>query len=184
MVKKILLQADFEQQNVRPGVLEMLANNLKDDSDKEVSKSSIKESIAHIQKGNKVPYGPANHLLICILRSLSLVEDFDDDEPFQGSSHANDAVNESVEEVEDVSDSDPSLDRDIENDESLSQMLKEARKKAEKTKGSAGTSMSTSKSDNSDGQKRQEKREKYPKHGKKELPPKTSAKGTKFAGST
>ena len=92
MVKKILLQADFEQQNVRPGVLEMLANNLKDDSDKEVSKSSIKESIAHIQKGNKVPYGPANHLLICILRSLRLVDDLDEDETFQDSSQVNEST--------------------------------------------------------------------------------------------
>ena len=87
MAKKILLQADFEEPNIGPGVLEMLANNLKDDSDKEVSKSSIKESIAQIQKGNKVPYGPANQLLICILRSLRLVDDLDVDETFQDSSH-------------------------------------------------------------------------------------------------
>ena len=89
MTNKMLLQADFEQSNVRPGVLEMLANNLKDDSDKDVSKSSLKESLAMIQKGNKVPYGPANQLLICILRSLRLVDDLDADETFQDSSQAN-----------------------------------------------------------------------------------------------
>ena len=85
MTNNVLLQADFNQLTVRNGVIEMLASNLKDKSDKDTSKSSLKESLALIQKGNKVPYGPANQLLICILRSLRLVDDLDVDETFQGS---------------------------------------------------------------------------------------------------
>ena len=90
MASNVLLQADFNQRNVRNGVIEMLASNLKDDSDKDTAKSSLKESLALIQKGNKVPYGPANHLLICILRSLRLVDDLDVDETFQGISQDKD----------------------------------------------------------------------------------------------
>ena len=89
MTVNILLQTDFDQINVRKNVIEMLANNLKDESDKDTSKSSLKESLALIQKGNKVPYGPANNLLICILRSLRLVDDLDVDETFQVISQDN-----------------------------------------------------------------------------------------------
>ena len=92
MADNILLQADFNQLTVRNGVIEMLANNLKDESDKDTSKSSLKESLALILKGNKVPYGPANQLLICILRSLRLVDDLDVDETFQGRSQDKDIM--------------------------------------------------------------------------------------------
>jgi hypothetical protein len=90
MADNVLLQADFNQLTVRNGVIKMLANNLKDESDKDTSKSSLKESLALILKGNKVPYGPANQLLICILRSLRLVDDLDVDETFQGRSQDKD----------------------------------------------------------------------------------------------
>ena len=55
MTNNVLLPADFNQHNVRNGVIEMLASNLKDNLDKDTSKSSLKESLALIQKGNKVP---------------------------------------------------------------------------------------------------------------------------------
>ena len=83
-----MLHADFNQLAFRNSVIEMLAGNLKDESD--TSKSSLKESLALIQKGNKLPYGPANQLLLCILRSLRLVDDFDVDETFQGSHQVED----------------------------------------------------------------------------------------------
>ena len=86
MSDKVIIQVDFDQLNVRNGVIEMLASNLKDETDRDASKSSLKESLAMIQKGNKVPYGPANHLLLSILRSLSLVDDIEGDETFQISS--------------------------------------------------------------------------------------------------
>ena len=85
MATNVLLQTDFGQLTVRHSVIEMLAKNLKDNLDKDTSKSSNKESLALIQKGNKVPYGPANQLLLCILRSLRLVDDLDVDETFQSS---------------------------------------------------------------------------------------------------
>ena len=90
MAGTLLLQADFNQLNVRNGVIEMLASNLKDGSDKETLKASLKESLALIQRGNKVPYGPANQLLICIFRSLRLVDDLDVDETFRDRSQDGD----------------------------------------------------------------------------------------------
>ena len=158
MSHNVKLQVDFDQLCISDGVVELLANNLKDET--------AKEGLAMVQRGKKLQLGPANHLIICLLRSLSLADIFDD-ETFQGESHATNEANESSGETEDKSDSELNLDREIENDESLTQMLKEARKKE-----TAGRS----KSDKGVGQKRQEKQEKYPKHGKKELTPKTSAK--------
>ena len=88
MDKNVLLHVDFNQLAFRNSVIEMLKGNLRDESD--TSKPSLKESLALIQKGNKVPYGSANQLLLCILRSLRLVDDFDVDETFQDSEQVED----------------------------------------------------------------------------------------------
>ena len=58
------MNLDFSKETLSKTVLDILASNLKDETDKDASKTSLKESLALIQKGNKLPYGPANHLLI------------------------------------------------------------------------------------------------------------------------
>ena len=86
----VQMSLDFSKETLSKAVLEMLANNLKDEVDGGASKSGLKESLAMIQKGNKVPYGPANQLLLSILRSMCLADDLDGDETFQGSPQVND----------------------------------------------------------------------------------------------
>ena len=77
------MSLDFSKGTLSKAVLEMLASNLGDEGDGGAKKSGFKESLAMIQKGNKVPYGPANQLLLGILRSMSLADELDGDETFQ-----------------------------------------------------------------------------------------------------
>ena len=86
----VQLSLDFSKETLSKAVLEMLATNLGDEVEGGALKAGLKESLAMIQKGNKVPYGPANQLLLGILRSMSLTDELDGDETFQGSPQVND----------------------------------------------------------------------------------------------
>ena len=86
----VQLSLDFSKETLSKAVLEMLATNLGDEVEGGALKAGLKESLAMIQKGNKVPYGPANQLLLSILRSMCLADDLDGDETFQGSPQVND----------------------------------------------------------------------------------------------
>ena len=66
------INLDFEKQTMSRGVLDILGSGLKDDPEKDVLLLSLKECMAKIAKGNKLPYKAANYLLVNILNSLSL----------------------------------------------------------------------------------------------------------------
>ena len=86
MSVKFNVKIDFDQRIISDEVIELLANNLKEDLDRDVLKISLRESLATVTKGTKLQNGPANDLLICILRALSLEEIDIGDETFQGGS--------------------------------------------------------------------------------------------------
>ena len=66
------INLDFEKQTMSRGVLDILGSGLKDYQEKDVLLLSLKECMAKIAKGNKLPYKAANYLLVNILNSLSL----------------------------------------------------------------------------------------------------------------
>ena len=72
MSEQVCLNVDFNQVLVNDDVIEILANNLKENLNRDVQKVSLKESLALVAKGTKLQCGPANDLLICIIRSLSI----------------------------------------------------------------------------------------------------------------
>ena len=121
MSVKVCLSADFSQVEVKDDVIEVLANNLKEDLERDVLKVTLKESLALASKGTKLQNGPANDLLYCILRSLSLAS-IETANPAEAEEESDDESDDEMDEKEESGDED--------DDESLSQMLKMARQKA------------------------------------------------------
>ena len=113
------LSVDFDKTEISEDVIELLSKNLKEDPERDVLKVSLKESLALAAKNTKLQNGPANYLLFCILKALSVASpercdsggEPDDDDDEQGRE----------------------TDKEIEDDESLSQMLKTARRKADQS---------------------------------------------------
>ena len=68
----IKLKLDFEKRTKSGGVIDIFSNGLLDDPDKDVLLPSLKECLAKLTKGNKLPYMAANYLLINILNTLAL----------------------------------------------------------------------------------------------------------------
>ena len=66
------LKIDFEKQTKNQGVIDLLSNGLQDDPEKDVLLPSLKECLAKMAKGNKLPYMAANYLLIKVLKALAL----------------------------------------------------------------------------------------------------------------
>ena len=135
MTEQVCLNVDFNQIIVCEDVIEVLANNLQENLNRDVLKVSLKESLAIVAKGNRLQCGPANDLLLCILRSLSIpkVEPSESDD--ETDSESND---ESEPKPEQKRDSENEENEEIEDDESLSQMLNKARKKAGQTAAKKG----------------------------------------------
>ena len=129
MTEQVCLNVDFNQIIVCEDVIEVLANNLQENLNRDVLKVSLKESLAIVAKGNRLQCGPANDLLLCILRSLSIpkVEPSESDD--ETDSVSND---ESEPKPEQKRDSENEENEEIEDDESLSQMLNKARKKLDR----------------------------------------------------
>ena len=78
MILKIDL--NFDKPPISRGILELLVQHLKEDPDRDVLKPSLREGLAVISKGNKLQYGPANYLLVSILRILGLEDSDIEDE--------------------------------------------------------------------------------------------------------
>ena len=135
MSEQVCLNVDFNQVLVNDDVIEILANNLKENLNRDVQKVSLKESLALVAKGTKLQCGPANDLLICIIRSLSIPK-------VEPSESDNEADSESNEESELEPEED---NKEIEDDESLSQMLKKARKRASEKQVRQGSKIPDSK---------------------------------------
>ena len=74
------INLNFDKPTFSKGILDLLSNELQEDPDRDVMKTSLKESLAILAKGNKLQYGPANNLLASILKALSLEDSNDDDE--------------------------------------------------------------------------------------------------------
>ena len=72
----IKINLNFDKSTISKGILDLLSNGLVEDPDRDVLKTSLKESLAILAKGNKLQYGPANNLLASILQTLAL-EDSD-----------------------------------------------------------------------------------------------------------
>ena len=83
MSQNIKLRVDFDKLNISDGVIDFLSSNLKEDINRDDMKISLKESLAMVHKGTKLQNGPANNLLTCILRALSIEENDLGDETFQ-----------------------------------------------------------------------------------------------------
>ncbi len=71
-IMSLTLKIDFEKQTKSQGVIDLLSNGLQDDPEKDVLLPSIKECLAKMAKGNKLPYMAANYLLIKVLKALAL----------------------------------------------------------------------------------------------------------------
>ena len=126
MSDKICVNMDFNQVAVKIDVMEAIASHLKDDPESEESKVTLKESLALAAKGTKLKNGPANDLLYCILKAMSLVrtEAVGQEEK---SEFGPDEEMEDEEENEDEGDEEENEDES--DDEFMSQMLKTARQK-------------------------------------------------------
>jgi hypothetical protein len=122
MSEKICLKVDFNQEEVKNEVIEVLASNLKEDPARDDLKVTLKESLALASKGTKLKNGPANELLFCILRSLSLIS-IEADNPATVGDESDGEVDEDPEKVEETDDED--------EDESMSQILKKAKQRAD-----------------------------------------------------
>ena len=125
MSEKICLSVNFDQVQVSDEVIDLLSKNLKETLARDTLKVTLSESLTLAAKGTKLQNGPANDLLFCILRALSVVspepEESDDSE--EESDPEEEPGDEGEEDADDVG---------IDDDESLSQMLKAARKKSTK----------------------------------------------------
>ena len=165
------LKVNFDQTTVSEEVIDLLSNHLKEDLDRDVLKVSLKESLALAAKGTKLQNGPANDLLYCIIRSLSMNIQ-ESDEP--GNPDASEETADSDDDVDPDSDGEEE-DNDVDDDESLSQILKAARAKAAQSQMKKGKNAGKPRLENNDNQAKQEKQEKHPKYGKKEDPKKPSA---------
>ena len=73
---------NFDKPTISKGVLDFLAENLIEDPDtnRDVVKKNLIDSLAIIAKGNKLDYGSANNLLQAVLRSLNLEDSSVEDE--------------------------------------------------------------------------------------------------------
>ncbi len=71
-IMSLKLKIDFEKQTKSRGVLELLQDGLKDDPEKDVLLPNLKECLAKVAKGNKLPYMAANYLLINIINALAM----------------------------------------------------------------------------------------------------------------
>ena len=72
----IKIYLNFDKPTISKGILDLLSNGLVEDPYRDALKTSLKESLAILAKGNKLQYGPANNLLASILQTLAL-EDSD-----------------------------------------------------------------------------------------------------------
>lgn len=72
MSGQVEIRLDFDKTIIDDDVIESLSDKLKEDLERDSLKITLKESLALVQKGNKLQNGPANDLLICILRAMSL----------------------------------------------------------------------------------------------------------------
>ena len=66
------LKLDFEKRTKSKSVIDILSNGMQDDPEKDVLLLSLKECLAKLAKGNKLPYMAANYLLANILNALQL----------------------------------------------------------------------------------------------------------------
>ena len=81
MTEEFKVKINFDQTGIRDDIIELLSNNLKEDLDRDSLKITLKESLAIVAKGTPLQKGPANDLLTCILRTLSLVgEEYKEEE--------------------------------------------------------------------------------------------------------
>ena len=73
---------DFDKPTISKGILNFLSENLKEDPDtnRDVVKKNLKESLAILAKGKKLDYGSANNLLHTVLRALNLEDSAEEDE--------------------------------------------------------------------------------------------------------
>lgn len=73
-IMALKISLDFEKQTMNKGIINLLANGLQDDLDKDVR---VKECLDRLAKGKKLPYMAANYLLANLLNSLT----FEDSDP-------------------------------------------------------------------------------------------------------
>ena len=80
--KMAKIDFNFEKPTISKGILDFLSQNLVEDPDTnwDVVKKNLKESLAIIAKGNKLDYGSANNLLHSVLRALNLEDSSVEDE--------------------------------------------------------------------------------------------------------
>ena len=65
------LSLNFEKQSINQGVLDTLSNGLQEDLERDVTLISLKECLAKLANGYKLPYKAANYLLTSILCTLA-----------------------------------------------------------------------------------------------------------------
>ena len=70
MSHKITL--DFDKHTMNKGAINILSNGLQDDPERDVIMLSLKECLAKMAKGNKLPYKAANYLLVNILNAITI----------------------------------------------------------------------------------------------------------------
>ncbi len=63
---------DFDKHTISKGAINILSNGLQDDPERDVIMLSLKECLAKMVKGNKLPYKAANYLLINILNAITI----------------------------------------------------------------------------------------------------------------
>ena len=89
MSETFCLKVNFDQTEVSEDVIELLSKHLKEDLDRDVRKVSLKESLALAAKGTHLQKGPANDLLYCILRALTVtIPESDESEDEQESDNS------------------------------------------------------------------------------------------------
>ena len=126
MSETFTLKVDFDQLSVNEDVVELLSNNLREELNRDVLKVTMKESLALAAKGTSLQKGPANDLLFCILRALSVVEVDSGDVGDNGEGEPGDDDDDEQEQGK-------GTNKEIEDDETLSQMLKAARRKTDQS---------------------------------------------------
>ena len=65
------LSLNFEKQSINQGVLDTLSNGLQEDLERDVTLISLKECLAKLANGYKLPYKAANYLLTSVLCALA-----------------------------------------------------------------------------------------------------------------
>ena len=71
-IMSLKITLDFDKPTMSKGAIDILSIGRWDDPEKDVILLSLKECLAKLAKGNKLPYKAANYLLVNILNAITI----------------------------------------------------------------------------------------------------------------